>query len=93
MEAEIKSLRTPGTEDNSEVGDAATEPYRPLTAELTSLREENASLLARLNDDREAAQKELVALKQNLRRSADENEALRKQLQQQQQSMAAAGKM
>jgi chromosome segregation ATPase len=72
MEAEIKTLRDP-----SETGD---EPYRPLTAEITSLREENVTLLSRMNDEREVCQRELRPLKENARRAAEENDGLRAQL-------------
>ena len=77
MEAEIKSLST------SDASSAlpSSPPERPFTAEITSLREENAALLTRMNADRESAQSELTGLKQSLRRAAEDNEALRGQLE------------
>ena len=78
MEAEIKSL---STSDASCSSLPSSPPERPLTAEITSLREENAALLTRMNADRESAQSELTGLKQSLRRAAEDNEALRGQLE------------
>ena len=80
MEAEIKSLST--TNDvSSDSTDSSTPPDRPLTAEITSLREENVTLLSRMNSDRESAQRELTGLKQSLRRATEVNEVLKGQLE------------
>ena len=78
MEAEIKSL---STSDVSSASSASALPDRPLTAEITSLREENVTLLSRMNSDREAAQRELTGLKQSLRMAMEDNEALKGQLE------------
>ena len=79
MEAEIKSLST--SDVSAASTDSSTPPDRPLTAEITSLREENVTLLSRMNSDRESAQRELTGLKQSLRRATEDNEALKGQLE------------
>ena len=79
MEAEIKSLST--TNDVSSSASTDSPPDRPLTAEITSLREENVTLLSRMNSDRESAQRELTGLKQSLRRATEDNEVLKGQLE------------
>ena len=81
MEAEIKSLSTTQDVSSSASTDSSAQPDRPLTAEITSLREENVTLLSRMNSDRESAQKELTGLKQSLRRATEDNEALKGQLE------------
>ena len=79
MEAEIKSLST--SDVSAASTDSSTPPDRPLTAEITSLREENVTLLSRMNSDRESAQRELTGLKQSLRRATEDNEALKGKLE------------
>ena len=79
MEAEIKSLTT--SDASSASVSSSGPPERPLTAEITSLREENVTLLSRMNSDRESAQRELTGLKQSLRRAMEDNEALKTQLE------------
>jgi len=90
MEAEIKSL---STSDVSSASSASSSlPDRPLTAEITSLREENVTLLSRMNSDRESAQRELTGLKKTLRRATEDNEALKGQLEKAQAAAALAGR-
>ena len=81
MEAEIKSLSTSDVSSASTASSASALPDRPLTAEITSLREENVTLLSRMNSDRESAQRELTGLKQSLRMAMEDNEALKGQLE------------
>ena len=81
MEAEIKSLSTTNDVSSSASSDSSAPPDRPLTAEITSLREENVTLLSRMNSDRESAQRELTGLKQSLRRATEDNEVLKGQLE------------
>merc|ERR1719471_1948108 len=93
MEAEIKSLSTTNDVSSSASTDSpATPPDRPLTAEITSLREENVTLLSRMNSDRESAQRELTGLKQSLRRATEDNEVLKGQLEKAQAAAATAGR-
>ena len=81
MEAEIKSLSTTNDVSSAPTDSSAAPPDRPLTAEITSLREENVTLLSRMNSDRESAQRELTGLKQSLRRATEDNEVLKGQLE------------
>ena len=80
MEAEMKSLSTSDVSSASSSASSSL-PDRPLTAEITSLREENVTLLSRMNSDRESAQRELTGLKKTLRRATEDNEALKGHLE------------